>query len=73
MSTYGTNIDAAFADLEAAASRVRRALASPIPNYQYVPSSDGTKAYLVQREWTCTCEGWKYRRTCRHLDEVIKR
>lgn len=38
----------------------------------YVPSSDGTTFYTVRRlddgTLTCTCDGFHYRRKCRHID-----
>ena len=68
---HSANLDSALGALEQATVQVRRALASPRPDYLYVPSSDGQTAYLIQREWTCTCEGFKYRHTCRHLDEYV--
>ncbi len=45
-------------------------------NVILVPSSDGTKSYLVRIEdYTpvlCTCNGFVYRLTCRHLAEALK-
>ncbi len=73
MTTYSTRLDSELENLADAAQRVRRAIDSPYPDYQYVPSSDGSTAYLVKREWTCTCPGWQYRRTCRHISEVTNR
>ena len=69
---YSARLDSALGHLSEAASEVQRALGSPYPDYQYVQSSDGSTAYLVKREWTCTCPGWQYRRTCRHIDEVLR-
>ena len=38
-----------------------------------VLSSDGTKYYTVTQQgihFSCTCLGYEWRRTCRHIDET---
>lgn len=49
---------------------------SQIPNYteHIVTGSGGFKKYLVLKyedgSFTCTCDGFHYRKTCRHINEV---
>jgi SWIM zinc finger len=36
----------------------------------------GSEPYEVRREgdsFTCTCPGWRYRRRCRHVAELLRR
>ena len=44
---------------------------------EYVTSSKGDKEYTVTKSigglWSCTCEGYGFRRRCRHIDEVKKK
>lgn len=38
-----------------------------------IKSSKGLKSYIIKRQnndYTCSCPGYGFRRTCRHIDEV---
>lgn len=56
-----------------ALTELQRAARLPYGQQQWVPSSDGHSAYLVSWQLTCTCEGYRYRQTCRHIEEVKQR
>ena len=37
-----------------------------------VLSKSSGKTYLIDKNLHCNCEGYKYRKTCKHVKEVIK-
>ena len=43
-----------------------------IKNYYYVVSHTSGKIYKINKDLCCTCKGYEYRRTCKHVKEVIK-
>jgi hypothetical protein len=47
-------------------------MAKLIKGFYYVVSTTSDKVYKIDKDLRCTCKGYEYRRTCKHVKEVIK-